>query len=79
MLLADTMAHTAAAHDTIAEVLARWPGSARVLVDRGMHCVGCPIAPFETVAKACAIYGVPVEQLLVDLTLLNAGERREQP
>ena len=73
------MAHTATAHDTIAEVLARWPGAARVLVDSGMHCVGCAIAPFETVAEACAIYGVSVDQFLADLALLNKAERRDHP
>jgi hypothetical protein len=32
-----------------------------------MHCVGCAIAPFETIAEISAIYGLSLEQLLVDL------------
>jgi hybrid cluster-associated redox disulfide protein len=32
-----------------------------------MHCVGCAIARFETLAEACAVYGVPVERLLDEL------------
>jgi hypothetical protein len=32
-----------------------------------MHCVGCDIARFETIADACAIYDVAVEDLLGDI------------
>lgn len=52
------------ANDTIEALLARQPGAARILLDRGMHCVGCAIARFETIAEACAIYGLSVEELL---------------
>jgi len=32
-----------------------------------MYCVGCAIARFETLAEACAVYGVPVEHILNEL------------
>lgn len=72
------MCQVATPNDTVAEILAKWPGVARLLVDRGMHCVGCAIARFETVAEACAIYGVSVEQLLIDLALQAEG-RTDKP
>lgn len=52
---------------TIADLLATAPAAARLLVARGMHCVGCEIAPFETIAEACAIYGVAVQELFADI------------
>ena len=64
--------------DSVANVLARSPRAARLLLDRGMHCVGCPIAPFETIAEACTIYGVSLDTLLVDLAGVPAIDRREQ-
>jgi hybrid cluster-associated redox disulfide protein len=66
------------AGDTIAELLARYPAAARVLVDRRMHCVGCDIASFETIGDACAIYGVAVEELFADIqraVLRHGGHR----
>jgi hybrid cluster-associated redox disulfide protein len=33
-----------------------WPGTARVFFAQRTVCVGCPIAPFHTVADACAAY-----------------------
>ncbi len=52
---------------TIAELLAQHPAAARVLVRHRMHCIGCDIAAFETIADACAIHGVAVEDLLTDI------------
>ncbi len=66
-------------NDTIEQLLTKQPRAARVLVDRGMHCVGCDIAPFETIAEACAIYGVPVEEFMAALDRSAEAERVAQP
>lgn len=42
----------------IADLLARWPETARVFLSFGMACVGCVMAPFGTIADAAAIYRV---------------------
>ncbi|MBN9307268.1 MAG: DUF1858 domain-containing protein [Devosia sp.] len=34
------------------EIMSRWPGTIRVFVDHGLHCVGCPIARFNRLADA---------------------------
>jgi hybrid cluster-associated redox disulfide protein len=34
------------------EIMSRWPGTVRVFVDRGFHCVGCPVASFNRLADA---------------------------
>ena len=59
--------NVAKADETVAELLAREPRAVRILLGHGMHCVGCAIARFETLAEVCAIYGVPLEQLLEEL------------
>jgi hybrid cluster-associated redox disulfide protein len=65
-------------NDFVADILTRSPRAARLLLDRGMHCVGCAIAPFETIAEACAIYGVSVDRLLQDLAVLIEIERTDK-
>ena len=65
------------AYERVAALLAREPSAARILLSHGMHCVGCAIAPFETIAEICAIYGVSLERLLVDLRDHGASETRE--
>jgi hybrid cluster-associated redox disulfide protein len=65
------------ADETVAELLAREPSAARVLLNHGMHCVGCVMAPFETLSEICTIYGVSLEQLLADLRNHCAAEEGE--
>jgi hybrid cluster-associated redox disulfide protein len=48
----------------VEEVVSQFPRAARAFLDRGMHCVGCDIARFETLSEACRIYGQPVDSLL---------------
>ena len=71
------MPDVSCADETVAALLAREPRAARVLLDHGMHCVGCAIAPFETVAEICVIYGVSLEQLIVELRSHCASEEKE--
>lgn len=65
-------------NDSVADVLARSRHAVRVLFDRQMHCVGCAIAPFETIAEACAIYGVSLDGLLQDLAGSFEAEGTDQ-
>ena len=65
------------ADETVAALLTREPRAARVLLDHGMHCVGCAIAPFETLAEICVIYGASLEQLIVELRDQGASGKKE--
>lgn len=60
---------------TIAEVLA-FPGrAAEVFGRRQMACVGCTMAPFDTVAEAARVYGVEPERLAAELgSAIDRGE-----
>jgi hybrid cluster-associated redox disulfide protein len=76
MLRAMSTSQRVTANDTMGQLLTAHPGAARVLVDRGMHCVGCAIAPFETIAEACAIYDISVEELFAALDRVVEAERQ---
>ena len=67
MLKETTMIESLTASTTVADLLLRRPLAARILVNHRMHCVGCAIAPFETLEEACEIYGVSLRHLLADL------------
>ena len=53
---------------TVADLIAACPGAGTALARRGMACVGCPMARFETVSEAGAAYGVDPAELLRLLT-----------
>jgi hybrid cluster-associated redox disulfide protein len=44
-------------HTTIAELIGGWPSARTVLARRGMACVGCSMASFETISEAAEAYG----------------------
>ena len=52
---------------TVAEVLTRWPQTASVFFQHQMACVGCAMAPFETLAEVATIYRLHVERFLHEL------------
>ncbi len=52
---------------TAAEVMDRWPETIPVFFRYQMACVGCLMAPFETLADVAAIYGLDLECLMDEL------------
>jgi hypothetical protein len=44
-----------------------------------MHCLGCEIAPFETLEEACEIYGVWLRDLLAELNSTTTESAGPEP
>ena len=51
----------------IGELLAEAPEKAEILLEVGMHCLGCPASQAETLEEACMVHGRDVEELLEKL------------
>lgn len=51
----------------IGDILKTNPDNARVLMDAGMHCLGCPSSQAETLEEACMVHGLDVNELLAKL------------
>ena len=49
---------------TIGEILRTKPEVAPVLMDAGMHCLGCPSAQGETLEEAAMVHGIDTETLM---------------
>lgn len=64
---------------TVEDVLTRHPAVLEVFVERRMHCFGCPIAQFETIAEACEEYQQPLAAVLADLNRVIGGATRNEP
>lgn len=48
----------------IGELLEVAPEKAEILMEAGMHCLGCPASQAETLEEACEVHGIDVEELL---------------
>ncbi len=51
----------------IADVLNMDRGTAPILMNAGMHCLGCPSSSGESIEDACAIHGIDADKLIGDL------------
>jgi hybrid cluster-associated redox disulfide protein len=51
----------------VADVLDRWPETVTVFLKQRMGCVGCSMAPFETLSEAAKIYDLCCTHFLNDL------------
>ena len=63
----------------LATLFRTWPGTARVFFAQRTACVGCPIAPFHTVADACAEYRLDEARLRAALRAVAAGAATPPP
>lgn len=52
---------------TIGELLRKDQGIASLLMNAGMHCVGCPSAQAETLEEASMVHGIDVDALVKDI------------
>ena len=52
---------------TIGQALQISPAIAPVLLEIGMHCLGCPSAQGETLEEAAMVHGLNPEEVLEDL------------
>lgn len=66
----------------VADVLATWPQVIPVFLRHRMACVGCAIAPFETLENAARFYSLEPHQFLIELnqviqpTIMEAQEKK---
>lgn len=51
----------------IGELLEMAPEKADILLEAGMHCLGCPASQAETLEEACSVHGIDVEELVKEL------------
>ena len=52
---------------TMGEMLEFDRGIAYILMQEGMHCVGCPSSIGETLAEACMVHGLDADTVLGDI------------
>lgn len=56
---------------TIGEILRVKPEVAPVLMEMGMHCLGCPSAQGESLEEAAMVHGMDIDALMAKIEALN--------
>ena len=64
---------------TMGEMLQYEMGIAYVLMEAGMHCVGCPSSIGESLEEACMVHGLNADEVMANIQeYLNAKKESEQ-
>lgn len=52
---------------TIGEILNSKPAVAPILMEMGMHCLGCPSAQAESIEEAAMVHGMDIDALIAKM------------
>ncbi len=48
----------------VGEIVRNYPECIDVLLNIGMHCLGCPASQMESLEEACMVHGMDVEPVV---------------
>lgn len=64
---------------TMGDMLEYDMGIAYVLMESGMHCVGCPSSIGESLEEACMVHGLNADEVMANIQeYLNAKKESEK-
>ena len=55
---------------TIGEILRTNPDVAPILMNEGMHCLGCPSAQGESLEEAAMVHGMNIDDLMAQIAAI---------
>lgn len=62
---------------TFMEIMQNYPEAAEVLINEGMHCLGCGMAAYETLEEGCLAHGLNVEEIVAKINKkINKGKKK---
>ncbi|MCQ2528070.1 MAG: DUF1858 domain-containing protein [Saccharofermentans sp.] len=59
----------------IGDVVEADPGVAPVLMNAGLHCLGCAMASGETIEEACYVHGMDCETLVNEINAYFSNQQ----
>lgn len=59
---------------TIAEALSIDSGIIPILMEAGMHCIGCPASQGETIEEAAMVHGLDLDELMKNIDAYMEGK-----
>ena len=62
----------------IGDILKINRGVVPILLNEGMHCIGCPASQGESLEEACMVHGIDADALTVKLNEFLANVENEE-
>lgn len=52
---------------SFAEILGKFPEAAEILMEKGMHCIGCPMAQMESLEDGAKAHGLDADEIVKEI------------
>jgi len=52
---------------SFAEIIQKHPEAVEILSDKGMHCIGCPMAQMESLEDGAKAHGLDADEIVREL------------
>lgn len=62
---------------TFQEALEKSPEAAGIMMKYGLHCIGCHIAPFETIEQGCLSHGIEEKDIDKMIKEINGSMKKK--
>jgi hybrid cluster-associated redox disulfide protein len=59
----------------IGDVVRSHPETVPVFMQHGLHCIGCAVAAFESIAEGAEAHGIDIDALISDLNKATQAEK----
>ena len=59
----------------VGEIVKNYPETIEVLLQSGMHCLGCPASQAESLEDACSVHGLQPDELVAAVNQKIAQSR----
>jgi iron-sulfur cluster assembly protein len=63
----------------VGEVVAKFPNSTDIMLQHGLHCVGCHISPYETIEQGSRAHGMSegeIDEMVVEINAFIKDEEK---
>lgn len=51
----------------IGDIIKKYPASVQIMLEHGLHCVGCHVATWETLEQGSSSHGIDADKLVKEL------------
>ena len=52
---------------SFAEIIEKFPEAGEILLEKGMHCIGCPMAQMESLEDGAKAHGLNPDEIVKEL------------
>ena len=62
---------------TLGEAIQKYPETVEVMMEHGLHCIGCHVATYETIEQGAMGHGIDPKKLIDDMNKAIGKARKK--